>query len=65
MMFVREVRNAKEVAERSGNGVKLYYNVKENAVYTDYADGRIYTTTFLRKNTEEEIVSIVNHLLRM
>ena len=65
MLYTKDIKNLPEVAGRSGSGVKLYYSLNENAVYTEDAIGRWYITEFLRKNTEEEIVSVVNRWLSM
>ena len=65
MMYARNIKNTKAVADRSGAGVKLYYSIVDNAVYTEDQIGRYHVTTFLRKNTEDEIVSVVNRWLNM
>lgn len=65
MLSTKNIKNLPEVAGRSAWGVKLYYDLKENAVYTEAGDNRWYVTEFLRKNTEEEIVNAVNRMLSM
>ena len=64
-MYRNNIKNTKDVADRSGAGVKLYYSILDNAVYTEDRVGRYHVTTFLRENTEEEIVSAVNRWLSM
>lgn len=65
MMRAKGIKNLTKVADQSAWGVKLYYSLNENAVYTEDAVGRWYITEFLRKNTEDEIVSVVNRWLSM
>lgn len=65
MLYVKDIKNVKQVAEQSGAGVRLYYSLKDNAVYTQDRIGRWYITEFLRKNTESEIISAVNRWLSM
>ena len=70
MLTTKNIKNVKEVAEQSGRGVKLYYNIKDNSVSTKQTYGTDwdkvwFVTEFLRKNTEEEIVNAVNRLLSM
>lgn len=65
MLYAKNIKNLKEVSNRSAWGVKLYYDLKENAVYTEAGGSRWYVTEFLRKNTEEEIVNAVNRMLSM
>lgn len=64
MLYANEIKNLKEVAEQSGKGVELYYDIWENAVYT-HDKNRWFVTEFLRKNTEEEIVAAVNRMLNI
>ena len=65
MTHTKNIKNLQAVAEQSAWGVKLYYSLSENAVYTQNGTGRWYVTEFLRKNTEEEIVNAVNRMLSM
>ena len=71
MLYAKDIKNLKEVAEKSGNGIELYYNIKTNSVSTkqwsgthNYGDDW-YVCTFLRQNTPEEIVNAVNRMLNM
>lgn len=65
MLRTKNIKNVEEVARRSAWGVKLYYDLKENAVYTEAGGSRWYVTEFLRKNTEKEITQAVNRMLSM
>jgi hypothetical protein len=65
MLHTQNIKNIKEVAEQSDYGVKLYYNVRENAVNTDGGINYWYITDFIRKNTKEEIAEMVNRWLSM
>ena len=44
MMHARNIKNTKAVADRSGAGVKLYYSIVDNAVYTEDQIGRYHVT---------------------
>ena len=65
MLYTKNIKNLPEVAGRSAWGVKLYYSLEENAVYTEDGKGRWYVTEFIRKNTPEEIEQAVNRMLSM
>ena len=59
------MKNLKETAERSRRGTKIYYSIKEAAIYTAPGNGRHYVTELLRKNTEKEIETAVRRWLYM
>lgn len=58
------MNNTKQVSEASANGCKLYYSIREDAVYTQPGEGRWFLTELIRKNTEEEIVNTVRKFMR-
>lgn len=60
------MKNVKSVAKRSKRGLTpLYYNVREDAVYTEPGDGRYYLTDLIRENTEKEIITTVIRMMSM
>ena len=69
MEFRKDViymKNAKEVARLSKyGGVPLYYDVKNDAVYTKNRADRYLVTFLIRENTEEEIVATVRKFMSM
>lgn len=71
MLYAKDIKNLKEAAGRSGNGIELYYNIKTNSVTTRQWSGTHaygddwYVCTFMRENTEDEIVAAVNRMLCM
>lgn len=65
MLSTKNIKNLAKVAGQSAWGVKLYYDLKENAVYTEAGAGRWYVAEFIRKNTPEEITQAVNRMLSM
>lgn len=59
------MKNAEAVAKASKDGTKLYYSIREKAVYTEAGAGRHYVTTLIRKNSAEEIQEVVKRFLAM
>ena len=53
------MKNIEQIAKESRKGTKIYYSFNENAIYTEAGDGRFYVTELLRKNTAEEIKSVI------
>lgn len=60
----KTMENLKKVAEASKNGCKLYYSIRENAVFTTEGEGRYFLTELIRENTPEEIQKTVYKFMR-
>ena len=60
------MKNLAKVSEASKRGrVKVYYDIRKDAVFTQEGKDRYHVTDLIRFNTEEEIESVVNRFLGM
>ena len=65
------MKNTKKVSEHSairtlfGQSMPIYYNIKEDAVYTSDGEGRYYITDLIRPNTEKEVIATVRKNMGM
>ena len=60
------MKNLKEIAEKSKYGkVKLYYSIKENAVFDTPGEGRFYVTELINENGPEQIQKTVEFFMSL
>ena len=59
------MKNLETIAKNSQSGTKIYYSIREDAVFTDSGQGRIFVTELIRHNTEQEIMEAVRRFLAM